>query len=100
MTAQVHSLADHKAFTCDCGSVDFALLMSDGIECNGCQKRHPFEWRQYDANECPDCGGHGKRAVDQGVDSSSYTLPAWECCDTCSGLGLCGPDAEAKAATL
>lgn len=100
MTAQVHSLADHKALTCDCGSVNFALLMSDGIECNGCGKRHPFEWREYDAHECPDCGGAGRVTRYSKVTHQlgSDDLPFLEECETCGGLGSCGPDAERRAA--
>ena len=100
MNAQVHSMADHKAYTCDCGSVNFALLMSDGIECNGCGKRQPFEWREYDAHECPDCGGSGRvtRYSEVTHQLGSDDLPFFEDCETCGGLGWCGPDAEKRAA--
>lgn len=100
MTAQVHSMADHKAYTCDCGSVNFALLMSDGVECNGCGKRQPFEWREYDAHECPDCGGSGRVTRYSKVTHQlgSDVLPFLEDCKTCGGLGWCGPDAEKRTA--
>lgn len=94
MNASVHRLADHKAFTCECGSVNFALLMSDGIECNGCGKRQPFEWKELNAHECPQCGGEGRRATEDQVDNSGHTLPGWTDCETCDGLGVCGPDAK------
>lgn len=93
----IESIEDHRAITCDCGSVDFALLVSGGIECNSCCQRPPMKWREYEAMECQECGGFGKVKADQIVDNSGYTLPAWESCDTCSATGYCGPDAEMLA---
>jgi DnaJ-class molecular chaperone len=53
-----------------------------------------------DAVECPDCGGHGRREVYRDVTHQLGTdkLPFWEECETCSGTGYCGPDAEKRAA--
>ena len=98
--ATAHNIGDHKAITCDCGSVNFALLMSNGIECNQCGKRHPFEWREYDAHECPTCGGHGKHEEHTHVDRSGCALTSMVHCDTCEGVGWCGPDAEKRAALM
>ncbi len=98
--AELHHMADHKALTCNCGSVNFSLLMSDGIECNGCSKRQPFAWREYDAHECPDCGGQGQVSRYHEVSHQLGTdlLPFWDECATCEALGWCGPDASARAA--
>jgi len=93
----VENLRDHMALTCDCGSVNFSLLRSDGIECNKCGKRMPMEWREYDAHECPDCAGEGRRAVSGAVDDSGATLDYWQHCDTCDGDGWVGPDAQKRA---
>ena len=35
----IENIADHQAFTCECGSVHFNLLKSGSIECAGCQRR-------------------------------------------------------------
>lgn len=96
--SKVENMHDHMALTCECGSVNFALLRSDGIECNKCGKRMPMEWREYDAYECPECGGAGRQAKSAAVDNSGYTLDYWEHCETCDGLGWVGPDAEKRAA--
>lgn len=98
--SNVHNIEDHMALTCECGSVNFALLKSDGIECNACGNRQPFEWIELDAHECPDCGGAGKVTAyhkvshQLGVDS----LPFLDECETCDTLGWCGPDASKRAA--
>lgn len=95
--SNVYDITQHHALTCECGSVNFALLMSDGIECNKCGTLMPMEWREYDAHECPDCGGKGRRAESGAVDNSGYTLDYWQHCDTCGGLGWCGPDAQKRS---
>ncbi|MPT55006.1 hypothetical protein [Delftia sp.] len=100
MTNNVSNIADHMALTCDCGSVHFSLLRSDGIECNSCGKRQPMEWREYDAHECPECGGAGKKTVYHDVSHQlgKDSLPFLDECEACAGLGWCGPDAEKRAA--
>lgn len=96
----VENINDHRAYTCDCGSVNFALLASDGIECNQCGKRHPFEWRELNAHECAGCGGAGKTEVYRKVSHQlgSDELPFMEECEWCLGIGWIGPDAEKRAA--
>lgn len=94
----VTNINDHMALACECGSVNFSLLRSDGIECNKCGKRMPMEWREYDASRCPDCDGEGRRETGGYVDGSGYPHTYMECCDTCEGVGWCGPDAEKRAA--
>lgn len=58
------------------------------------------EEQDLDAWECPDCGGAGRRAVYHSVTHQLGTddLPFWEACETCDGIGYCGPDAEKLAA--
>ena len=98
--SNVERIEDHMALECDCGSVNFALLKSDGIECNSCGKRQPMEWREYDAHRCNECCGTGRTTVYHevshllGVDS----LPFWENCEACEAIGWIGPDAEKRAA--
>jgi hypothetical protein len=94
----VHNINDHMALTCDCGSARFALLRSDGIECHGCGKRHPFVWRELDAQQRQECAGLGRVGTDHRVDNSGFTLPSWDSCDACEGLGWVGPEAEQQAA--
>lgn len=96
----VHNINDHMAITCDCGSVNFSLLRSDGIECSACGKRQPFEWREYDAHECTECGGEGKKTAYHNVTHQLGTdsLPFLDECETCQSIGWCGPDAEKRAA--
>lgn len=55
---------------------------------------------ELDAWECPECGGHGKRTVYHKVTHQLGTdeLPFWETCETCDGIGYCGPDDEKRAA--
>lgn len=93
----VHKINDHMALTCVCGSVNFALLRSNGIECNLCGKRQPMEWREYNATQCTECAGRGLVATDQKVDGSGFTLPGWKHCDACDGVGWTGPDALTMA---
>ena len=94
----VHNINDHMAITCDCGSVNFSLLRSDGVECSACGKRQSFEWREYDAHECPECGGHGRHEQYGHVDRSGIPVSSMVHCDACEGIGWCGPDAEKRAA--
>lgn len=94
---KVENLHDHMALTCDCGSVNFSLLRSDGIECNKCGKRMPMEWREYDAHRCPECDGEGRVETWGAVDNSGHHYSCMACCDTCGGIGWCGPDAEKRA---
>jgi hypothetical protein len=35
---ETENIYDHMAYTCECGSVNFALLRSGNIECNYCGK--------------------------------------------------------------
>lgn len=53
-----------------------------------------------DAWECCDCGGHGKREKYEKVTHQlgSDMLPFMVECETCGGVGYCGPDAEKRAA--
>lgn len=52
-----------------------------------------------DAWECCDCGGAGRRTEYHAVTHQlgRDTLPFWETCETCEGIGFCGPDAEMRA---
>ena len=95
----VHNINEHMALTCDeCGSAKFALLRSDGIECHGCGKRHPFVWRELEASRCPDCDGGGRREQTGYVDGSGCPHTCRVCCDTCQGIGWVGPEAEQRLA--
>ena len=96
--SNVHNINDHMALTCDCGSVRFALLRSDGIECHGCGKRHPLEWRELDAAQCQECAGTGRVDVSGAVDGSGHLSHSTSCCDSCGGLGWVGSEAEKRAA--
>lgn len=94
----IHNLDDHRAFTCDCGSVHFHLLKSDLIECAGCQKRHPLKWRELDAVECDECCGKGFNTKDEQVgDRKSDTQQFDMECEHCNGLGWTGPEAELRS---
>jgi len=42
--ADVENINDHFAYVCDCGSVNFSLLKSGSIECNGCSKPTGFNY--------------------------------------------------------
>jgi DnaJ-class molecular chaperone len=52
-----------------------------------------------DAWECPDCGGAGRVSRYHKVTHQLGTdeLPFWDECESCEGVGYCGPDAEARA---
>jgi hypothetical protein len=95
----VRNIGDHIALLCgECGSAKFALLRSDGIECHGCGKRHPFKWRELDATQCEECAGAGRIAANHKVDDSGFTLPGWDECEACESLGWVGPEAKKRAA--
>lgn len=55
---------------------------------------------EEDAWECSSCGGQGRYTRYHKVTHQlgSDELPFWEQCETCGGLGSCGPDAERRAA--
>ena len=38
------NLEDHMAKSCECGSVNFALLKSGKVECNKCGDIHKLKW--------------------------------------------------------
>jgi len=42
--SSVERIDEHMAYSCDCGSVNFALLKSGGIECNHCGKLTGFKF--------------------------------------------------------
>ena len=44
-SGKVKYIADHYAYTCDCGSVHFNLLKSGKVECSGCGDEKRIEWR-------------------------------------------------------
>lgn len=90
----VENINDHRAFTCDCGSVDFALLASYSIECNGCGKRQPFEWKELAPYKCTYCGGTGR--IKTHHQHGGNELPVLEQCAWCLGTGWIGPDAEKR----
>jgi hypothetical protein len=54
---------------------------------------------EEDAWECSSCGGQGKYTRYHKVTHQlgSDELPFWDECETCGGLGSCGPDAERRA---
>lgn len=60
----------------------------------------PDEPDELDAWECAECGGAGRvtryRKVTHQLGADE--LPFWEECETCEGVGFCGPDAEQAAA--
>ena len=47
----VYNIGDHMARSCACGSVNFALLMSGGVECNKCGCEQDMSWSY--ANRLP-----------------------------------------------
>lgn len=53
------------------------------------------EEQDLDAWECPDCGCAGRRTAYHKVTHQlgHDVLPFWETCETCDGVGYCGPEA-------
>lgn len=49
--------------------------------------------------ECAGCGGAGRIERDHKVTHQLGTdeLPFWDECETCDGIGFCGPDAARAA---
>jgi len=51
----IENIEDHIARACDCGSVNFNLLKSGGIECAGCgEKQKETRWSDGNTNNSID----------------------------------------------
>lgn len=59
-----------------------------------------FDLDDLDAWECSDCCGQGKYEKYEKVSHQlgSDMLPFMVTCESCEGLGYCGPDAEKRVA--
>ena len=75
---EISNIDDHKAYACQCGSVNFNLLKSGNVECAGCGERGLFIYGM----PCPNCTSID---TDTGNRPSANMMPEqdYEYCNEC-----------------